>query len=364
MKKERKDRWTDPTRRDLLKGAVGLAALGAAARLAPSIFTMPMAFAQGGRGGGRGNAVPAPAPRGTQLVLLGTQGGPSVNVRRSEAASAVVVDGFPYLVDCGYGTVRALVASGLGYAQVARVFITHLHDDHTADLAALLTHQWTGSRVDPTDVYGPYGTAAMVAGALAFFKANADIRIVDEGRKVRPETLFHGHDLTATATPAEAFKDERVRVATVENAHFPERSKTQMPYRSIAYRFDTAGRSIVISGDTAYSQNLVDLAKGADLFVCEVMDLATYENNMARAREAAEAGNPNSIARHVAETHSTTVDVGRMAAEAKVKTVVLNHLLPGANRPGPAEFPDTGYIDDVRKHFSGEVIVGRDQMVL
>ena len=362
--KETKDRSMDSSRRNVLKGAVGLVALGTAAHLVPSVFALPTAFAQGRRGGGRGNAEPAPAPRGTQLVLLGTQGGPSVNVRRSETASSVVVDGRPYLVDCGYGALRGLVASGLAYTQVAAVFITHLHDDHTADLPALLTHQWTASRAEPTDVYGPYGTAAMVEGALAFFKANAEIRIVDEGRAVRPETLFHGHDITATAAPAEAFKDERVKVTTVENAHFPERSKAQMPYRSIAYRFDTAGRSIVISGDTAYSQSLVDLAKGADLFVCEVMDLTTYENNMARAREAAAAGNPNSISRHVAETHSTTLDVGRMAASAKVKTVVLTHLLPGSNRPGPPEFPDTAYIEDVRQHFSGEVIVGRDQMVL
>jgi ribonuclease BN (tRNA processing enzyme) len=94
------------------------------------------------------------------------------------------------------------------------------------------------------------------------------------------------------------------------------------------------------------------------------MDLTTYENMMARAREETAAGRPNSVARHIAETHSTTVDVGRMAAEAGVKAVILTHLLPGANRPGPAEFPDSAYIEDVRKHFSGEVIVGRDQMVL
>jgi ribonuclease BN (tRNA processing enzyme) len=322
---------------------------------------VPRVFAQGGRG--RGAAAGEP-PRGTQLVLLGTQGGPNINAKRTEASSAVVVDGRAYLVDCGYGTLRALVAAGIAYQQLSTVFITHLHDDHIADLAALLTHQWTGSRAEPTDVYGPYGTAAMVTGALAFTKANAEIRSVDEGRTTRPETVFHGHDLAVTAAPAEAFKDGRVTVRSVENAHFPERARQQMPYRSLAYRFDTQTRSIVISGDTAYSKNLIDLAKGVDFFVCEAMDLATNEEMMARAKTDAENGNVNSISRHVAETHSTTVDVGRMAAEAGVKTVVLTHLLPGSNRPGAAEFPDTTYIEDVRKSFSGEVIVGRDQMVL
>ncbi|MBI2189017.1 MAG: hypothetical protein HYU37_18105 [Acidobacteria bacterium] len=94
------------------------------------------------------------------------------------------------------------------------------------------------------------------------------------------------------------------------------------------------------------------------------MDVTIHANMMAQAKAAADAGNPNSIARHIAETHSTTVDVGRMAAEAKVKTVVLSHLLPGSNRPGPAEFPDTTYIEGVRQHFSGQVIIGRDGMVL
>lgn len=349
-------------RRQLLKRGARLAALGLAARAAAPLVDARL-FAQTGRG--RGTSAPAvPPAKGTRLVLLGTQGGPNVNLRRSQTASAVVIDGQPYLVDCGYGTVRALVAAGIAYTRVASVFLTHLHDDHTADLPALLTFQWTGSRAAPTDVYGPHGTAAMVQGALDFFKANADIRIVDEGRNVRPETLFHGHDLDATEAPEVAYKDERVTITTVENTHFPDRSKAQMPYRAIAYRFNADGRSIVISGDTAYSKNLVALARGADLFVCEAMDNAIYENMVARAKEAAAAGNPNNISRHIAETHSTTLDVGRMAAEAGVKTVVLNHLLPGSNAPGAAEFPDSTYIDDVRKNFSGEVIVGRDLMVL
>lgn len=359
----RPDRRLTRSRRAVLKEAASLIALGAAAGLSPSLFTRP-AFAQGGQGRGRGNAAPAPQPTGTRLVLLGTQGGPNVNLKRTESANAIVVDGRPYLVDCGYGTVRSLVEAGIGYGQVATVFLTHLHDDHTVDLAALLSLQWTGSRMQPTDVYGPDGTAALVQGALAFIRANADVRSVDEGRATRPEALFHGHDLAATAAPAQGFKDDKVTVTTVENAHFPDRAKAKMPYRSIAYRFDTASRSIVISGDTAYSKNLVELAKGVDLFVCEVIDTAIWEDMMARAKAQEAAGNPDSVARHVAETHTTPADVGRMAAEAKVKTVVLSHLLPGSNRPGPAEFPDTTYIDGVRQHFSGQIIVGRDQMVL
>lgn len=300
-----------------------------------------------------------------RLVLIGTQGGPNVNLRRAQNSSAIVVDGRTYLVDCGYGAVRNLVAAGLGYAQIASIFLTHLHDDHTSDLPALISLQWTGSRTQPTDVYGPYGTASLVDAAVGFAKTNADIRSVDEERKTRPESLVHGHDLPAAAAPAQVFSDDRLIVRAAENTHFPERSKAAMKYRSLAYRFEARGRSIVISGDTAYSRNVVELARGADLFVCEAIDVSSYENTLARAKAAAEAGAPNSgVLRHVADTHSSTIDVGRMAAEANVKTVVLTHLIPGSNRAVTAEFPDTSYIDAVRQQFTGQVIVGRDLMVL
>ena len=350
------------TRREALRRVLGLSAWCAALQSLPGLVGPRPLFAQRGTGV-VGNVPPRP-PKGTQLVLLGTQGGPSVNLRRTQASNAVVVDGRPYLIDCGYGTVRSLVAAGVGYNQLGTVFLTHLHDDHTTDIPALLTQQWTGSKMQPTNVYGPFGTAALVEAALAFLKANADIRITDEGRTTRPEALFHGHDVAATSAPVQAFADERVKVSSVENAHFPDRAKAAMRYRSLSWRLDTPTRSIVFSGDTAYSPGLVALAKGADFFVCEVIDLSVYEPLLAQAKAAEAKGNMNSVAKHVVETHSTTVDVGRMAAEAKVKTLVLSHLLPGSNRAGTGEFPDTAYIEGVRKHFSGQVIIGRDEMVL
>ncbi len=267
----------------------------------------------------------------------------------------------PYLVDCGYGTMRALVAAGLGFQPVSTVFITHLHDDHTADLAAMLAHQWTGSKATPTHVYGPYATARTVEGAIAFFRANVEIRMVDEGRTVLPETLFFGHDIDAGNEPVRVFADDRVVVTAATNTHFPERFVARMQHRSLGYRFETSTRSICFSGDTAYSANIVRLARGADVFVCEVLDHASYENNMRRAKEAADAGNPESVFRHVAETHSTPADVGRMAHEAGVKTVVLNHQVRGTAAQG---FTISSFIDGVRAAFDGQVIVGEDQLVI
>ena len=338
-------------RRQVLSHAARLAAMAAAAR------TFPLgAQAPAGPPGAPARVV----PKGTTLLLLGTQGGPGINLARGEAGNAVIVDGQPYVVDCGYGTLRALVQAGIRPAEIASIWLTHLHNDHTTDVAAILSHQMTGGRPPSTTVFGPYGTADLVKGAIAFFKGDVEIRIVDEGRSVRPETLFTGRDLQASATPIEVFRDDKVVVKAVENAHYPERAKARMPYRSLAYRFDTPTRSIVFSGDTAPSPGLVELARNADFLVCEAMDVAQHARLAEQAKQAVAAGNENSVARHVAETHSTTEDVGRMAAEAKVKTVVLSHLLPGGNN----DLPETVYIDAVRRFFNGQVIVGRDGLRL
>jgi ribonuclease BN (tRNA processing enzyme) len=337
------------TRRTALQGAAAVATFGLVPRLLRAQTNA---------------AAKPPAPKGTKLVMLGTRGGPGVDLNRSETASAVIVDGVPYLLDCGYGTLRALTASGIGFVNVDTLFFSHLHNDHTADLAAVLSHQWTSNKKTPTNIYGPYATASMVAGALQFMRADVEIRVIDEGRTVLPEALFFGHDLEVGSDPVRVFADERVIVTAVTNTHYPERAVARMKHRSLGYRFETASRTIAFAGDTAYSANVVKLARGADIFVCEVMDHGVYADMVARGKAASEAGNTENIWRHVAETHSTPADVGRMASEAKVKTVVLNHQLRGPGTPGGAGFQISAFIDGVREKFSGEVIVGEDQLVI
>ncbi len=330
---------------------------------------MPAVFAQAAARQASGplsaGPVPPPPPKpGTWLVLLGTRGGPAIDPSHAQTASAVVVDGRPYLIDCGYGALRQLVAAHVGYQQIDTVFFTHLHDDHTGDLAALLSFQWTNGKTTPTDAYGPFGTASMVQAAVAYFHANVEIRTVDEGRSVDATRQFHGHDVAAAALPVQIFKDDKVSVTAVENTHYPARSLARMPDRSFALRFDTKERSIVFSGDTAYSQNLVRLAHNAEVLVCEVIDESVLDQVRRRAAAAAAAGNANNIYRHVAETHSSPADVARMATEANVRTVVLNHQVSAASAPGGLAYPVSGFIDAVRKGFGGEVIVGEDLMVL
>jgi ribonuclease BN (tRNA processing enzyme) len=343
------------SRRAVLKAAANIAGFSAMSRFWPIGAAGSEIFAQS-------KSEPKKEEnKGSTLILLGTQGGPGVTLTRSETASLVEVGDQQYLVDCGYGTLRALIQAGVGFNNLSNIFITHLHNDHTADLAALLSHKWTSGRARETNVYGPFGTAAMVEGAIAFFKADTEIRVVNEGRTVRPEALFHGKDLEVSGV-TEVFRDDHVVVKAAENTHFPERDLKLMPYRSFGYRFDMADRSIAFSGDTAYSKNVVELARNADIFVCETMGIPPRQRKEELTKAAAES--KESITRHVFETHCTTEDVGRMAAEANVKTVVLNHLVGGGGAKTSPEQFESGLIEGVHKFFSGKVIVGKDQMRL
>lgn len=340
------------TRRAAVRSAVALVGAGAARLLLDGPDRVLRAAGQ--------QTSPA-AATGTRLLLLGTQGGPNFTLTRGETASAVLVGGFTYLVDCGYGTLGALIRAGVNHGQIAQVFLTHLHDDHTADLPALLVRQWTNGRTALTTVYGPFGTGRMVEAVLSFGEANSSIRLVDEARSVKPADIVRGRDLAATPAAAEVFRDERVTVRSVECTHYPDDSKKRMPYRALSYRFDARDRSIVFSGDTAYSSALVSLARGADVLVCEAIEVTAmrkaFDGMVAKGRYA---DNPEGIWRHIVDTHTPVEDAGRMATEARVGTLVLNHLVPGAL----GDLTDDVYIALARKTFQGRVVVGRDQLVL
>jgi ribonuclease BN (tRNA processing enzyme) len=359
-----------PTRRNILCGAIGLAGLASTGVMSRAMAQAPQQGGQqsGQRTPGRGNR-PARSGNsdsqdevlpGTQVVLLGTRGGPGVDLKRAEASTAIIVDGTPYLVDCGYGALRNLVAADISPSRIEKIVFTHLHNDHTADAPALLTLQWSGGRTKPIDLYGPYGTEELVRAIVAYCKVDAGIRTVDEGRKTRPEELFLGHNVEATSQPLQIFKDEKVAVSTIENTHYPEHSRSQMPYRSIGVRFDTSTRSVVVSGDTNYSANLVKLAKDADVFICEIMEQSTRDRWLAQLKEDPDLANHASIGRHVSETHATPEDVGRMATEAKVKLLVLNHQLTNAGTSSPL----ATLLESVRKYYSGEVVLGEDLMMI
>ena len=284
--------------------------------------------------------MPAPAgtPR-TRVVLLGTAGGPALRPGRSSPAAAVVIDGVPYLVDCGYGVGRQLVDAEISPAALRAIFVTHHHSDHNADLGNLLVLAWATGLTKRIDVYGPPRAAKLVDLALQYHAYDISMRIPDEGR-IDPKPLFAVHEFSA---PGEIHRDENVVVEGALVHHPPV-----VP--AFAYKFTTPDRTIVFSGDTTYSENLIVFAKGADLLVHEVLLASAIDRLLQR--------NPNAsrLREHLLAAHTLPEDVGRVAAAAGVKRVALTHFVPSYD----PTLHDDHWAAPVRKAFGGEVVVGHD----
>ena len=276
----------------------------------------------------------------TRLILLGTGGGPRPRAAPSAPAQVIIANGVPYVVDCGDGVSRQLVAAGVSLPALRHIFITHQHSDHNADYGNLILLSWAIGLRTPVDTWGPPPLAEMTR---LFFEMNAfdiNTRIADEGRGPLP--LVRVHELTAGGV---VLQDDNVKVTAALVNHPPIQ-------HAFAYRFDAPDRSIVISGDTAVSKNLIALAQGADVLVHESLWVPAVDRIVATIPNAA------TLKQHIIDSHTSAEDCGRVAAAAGVKTLVLSHLVP----PDDPAISDQMWIDAAKKHFRGNIIVGRDLM--
>lgn len=327
-----------PERRGFLRGALRVAtgsALGAT--LGVPLLAPLHAQPAGGAPAGR------PWAQGTKLVLLGTLAGPVLHRARAMCSQAVFVDGRGYLVDCGYGTMMRMTEMGMRLNELAQVYITHHHSDHTADYPALANLAWIMGIQGRLGVYGPPPMRQVHEAALAVFAEDAQIRVRATGRQPA-EASFEVHEV---AKPGVVFEDARLKVTAALADHAPFEV-------ALAYRFDTAERSIVISGDTAPSAAVAALARGADVLVHEAMLVPEIDRMLAKRPYV-----PPTLRAFLQQGHTSAEDAGRIAAQAGVKTLVLSHLLPG-DEP----IDDAVWAAEARRHFGGTVVVGRDRMVL
>lgn len=279
-----------------------------------------------------------PASR-SRLILLGTAGGPTPKPDRSAPAQAIVIDGVIYAVDCGNGVARQMVKAGLDLGAIRNVFITHQHSDHNADYGNLLWLAWAAKLHTRVDTWGPPPLSEMTRQFLAMNDYDIRTRIADEGRPPLA-SLIVPHDITQGGV---VMQDERVKVTAALVEHPPVTP-------AFAYRFDCPDRSIVISGDTRPSEHLIKLAHGADVLVHEVMYLPALEKLIATEPNAAR------LREHLLASHTTTEQVGRIATEAGVKTLVLSHFVPGGYPP----IADEVWRDAVAPRFKGRLIIGHD----
>ena len=254
------------------------------------------------------------ASMGTELVLLGTAGAPMPVAGRSGISSALIVNERVFVIDCGRGSPSAFADAGLGFSRLEAVFLTHLHADHIGDLPGLLLYPWGAREGDngplaPIRVYGPPRPEALPTGDVTFHRTTTihpelpapgttdlvnsilagyayhlnvmplDAHMPDAGALVRA-TDIHVPAWTdrMTQVPVVVFDDGVIRVTAVAVRH-----GRAVP--ALAYRFDTAAGSVVFSGDTAVNDNLIALARDADIMVHQVADLAYLERDGAGRAE-------------------------------------------------------------------------------
>ena len=270
----------------------------------------------------------------TRVIMLGT-GTPNAVPERSGPATAIVVGESVYLVDCGPGIVRRAAAAGLKMPALKRVFLTHLHHDHTSGLADLILSPWTLERTDPLDLYGPPGSAAMAKHILAAYKE--DIRIRLDGLEPANTTGYKvtPHDVK----PGIIYKDADVTVRAFAVPH----GSWKYAY---GYRFETRdNKVIVISGDTTKSDEIARQAAGADILIHE----AYSEAGLAKREPVWQ--------KYHSSFHTSSRDLARIAAQAKPKLLVLYHLVLSGQTP-------ESVLAEVTKIYKGPVVVAKDLQVL
>jgi ribonuclease BN (tRNA processing enzyme) len=283
-----------------------------------------------------GGSMPTPTPRTTRVVMLGT-GTPNPDPERSGPAVAIVVGNDAYLVDAGPGVVRRAAQAArddsipaLAATRLRRVFITHLHSDHTTGLPDLILDPWVSGRTEPLDVFGPHGTKRMVDLLEQAYSEDIHLRLTGGEPSNKTGYAANAHDVS----PGVVYRDSNVTVTAFQVAH----GKWDQAF---GYRFATRDRVIVVSGDTSPTDAVVRACDGCDVLVHEVYSAEQFKHRTADWQ------------RYHAAYHTSTEQLAEIATRARPKLLVLYHQLYWGD-------DDAALLRQVRAKYRGEVVSARD----
>jgi ribonuclease BN (tRNA processing enzyme) len=283
-----------------------------------------------------GQSTRAPA---TQIVLLGT-GTPRPEPSRSGPSTAIVVNDAAYIVDVGPGIVRRAAAAfekgiaALAVDKLQTAFITHLHSDHTVGYPDLIFTPWVQGRRVPLKIYGPAGLEEMTKHILLAWRADIDMRTKGLERRSAAGVAVEAHDVK----PGIIYKDANVTVTAFPNRH-GEWTDTY------GYRFQTADRTIVISGDTSPSPGVIDNCQRCDVLIHE-----------AYAEEYRPADMANWLD-YRSKYHTTTTQLAEIANKTNPGLLIIHHRGTGARG---REISAEQYIAEIHRTYPGKVVVGND----
>jgi ribonuclease Z len=270
-----------------------------------------------------------------RVTLLGT-GTPAPVMNRFGPSILVEAGEQKFLFDAGRGAMQRLTQIRVGWKDVTGVFLTHLHSDHVVGFPDLWLTGWLfGGRDTPLPVWGPRGTQKMMLHLAQAYEFDIAIRQADEhasaaGALIVAEDVAEGF----------AYEKNGVRITPFDVDHAPVAP-------AFGYRIDFRGRSVVLSGDTRLSENLIRRAEGADLLIHEVVAPETYVR----------AGVPPAFAATIMAHHTRPEQAGEVFARVKPKLAVYSHI----GRPSATE---QDVIAPTRKTYSGRLELGEDLMVI
>lgn len=282
--------------------------------------------------------------QGIDVTLLGT-GDPVPRVDRFGPAILVEAGEYQLLFDAGRGVTQRLRQLEISLSDIDAVFITHFHSDHLSGLPDLWLTGWLpppfGRRSQPMRMIGPDGLSEILNGLRQAFDPDIQIRLVDE--QLPPQGIEF--DIREYSADGIVFDEEGVRVTAFAVDH------GQYIKPSYGYRVDYAGRSVVLSGDTRFDENLIQAAQGADVVIHEV----------AAAREEMLAFDER--IQLILDHHTTPEEAGIVFDRVGPKLALYSHLTL-LSSPDSPEVTVEELIQRTRTNYSGRLLVGEDLMRL
>jgi ribonuclease Z len=293
---------------------------------------------------------------GIYAGLCGT-GSPMPDINRVGPCVSVLAGGHAFIVDAGEGSTRNVSLMNFPIGKTEAILLTHFHSDHISDLGEMELQRWAGGvNQTPVTVIGPTGVEQVVEGFNLAYQLDAGYRVAHHGPAVMPPT-----GAGAVASPFElsdeynasvvVFDEDGVKITAFKVDHRPVEP-------AVGYRFDYKGRSLVISGDTVYSESLLEQAQGVDLLFHEALNvnMVNMMNQNADVNGSPSIGN---ITHDIPSYHSTPEDAAKIAGLAGVKQLVYYHIIP----PLPSPVLKNFFLGDARNYYTGPITMGEDGML-
>jgi ribonuclease Z len=285
------------------------------------------------------------------VITTGT-GAPLPDPKRVGPQTVVVAGDQILVFDTGPGSTRQLALTGLSISSVSALFLTHFHSDHISDLGEFMLQYWTGTgRTEPLKIYGPPGVEEVVGGFLTAYRLDRGYRINHHGAEVMPPSGFGGVAHTFDLGTDLMSSDVVYEAGDVQVIAFNVDHPPVVP--AVGFRVKYKDRSVMITGDTIYSDSLIHHAKGADLMVSDSL-------NHKMSQWVSEAGrdmdnNLSTVTEDIQESHIRPEEAALVAREAGVPVLIITHVLP----PVPDQFINP-FLRDARAMYSGEVRMAND----